>query len=281
LQETGRPKKFLGQHFLADDRYCLRIVRLAQIVRSDAVIEIGPGTGQLTQHLLTQSSRLLALEIDPDMIRHLKSRFAGEITEGRLSILQADILDQDWSQISRLQGPSEPSLSAAGTTLKVIGNLPYNIATRIIQRTTAWASGFQLLVFMTQKEVAQRILAEPGTGDYGFLTVWLSFFYEARKGFDVPPGAFVPRPKVYSHVFSLVPKEPPQDPVDTRKLYRLLTMAFGHRRKTLWNNLAPAALNRSDLESVFERLGLDRRVRPEEVELEQFLCMTRVLSFAQ
>ena len=281
MQETIQAKKKLGQHFLVDDHYCRRIVDLARITEADFVIEIGPGTGQLTQHLVTRSRGVLAFEIDPEMIQLLQQRFERPLDEGRLSIVHTNILDQDWTCMHRLVFPAGEPFSPQGPTLKVVGNLPYNIATRIIQRTTANASGFQTLVFMTQKEVAQRILADPGSRDYGYLSVWLRNFYECRKGFDVPPGAFRPRPKVYSHVFSLIPKPPADQPVNPAQLQTLLRASFGHRRKTLWNNLSTLFPDHQNLEAAFEHAGLSQRVRPEQVSLDQFLCMTRVLSFAQ
>jgi 16S rRNA (adenine1518-N6/adenine1519-N6)-dimethyltransferase len=281
LQETIRAKKNLGQHFLVDDQYCQRIVDLARITEVDFVIEIGPGTGQLTQHLVTRSRRVLAFEIDPDMIQLLQKRFERPLAEGRLSIVHTNILDQDWNCMHRLVFPAGEPFSPQGPTLKVVGNLPYNIATRIIQRTTVNSRGFQALVFMTQKEVAQRILADPGSKDYGYLSVWLRNFYECRRGFDVPPGAFRPQPKVYSHVFSLIPKSPSDEPVNPAHLQKLLRASFGHRRKTLRNNLASLFPDHNNLKAAFEHAGLSERVRPEQVSLDQFICMTRVLSFAQ
>jgi 16S rRNA (adenine1518-N6/adenine1519-N6)-dimethyltransferase len=215
------------------------------------------------------------------MIHHLQQRFDKALAKGHLSILHTNILDQDWTNLHRLIIPDGGPFSPGGPTLKVVGNLPYNIATRIIQRTTTNARGFQALVFMTQKEVAQRILAEPGSRDYGYLSVWLGYFYERAKGFDVPPGAFRPRPKVYSHVFSLVPKALPADPVDPSQLQALLRAAFGHRRKTLWNNLSRHFSDRRLLEAAFARAGLAPKTRPEQVTPDQFLCMTRMLSFAR
>ncbi len=281
MQELVHAKKTLGQHFLVDDQYCRRIVDLACIGDADRVVEIGPGTGQLTEHLVARSRKVLALEIDQDMIHLLQQRFEKALTEGRLSIVHTNILDQDWISLHRLIAPDGGPFSPGGPTLKVVGNLPYNIATRIIQRTTTNARGFQALVFMTQKEVAQRILAEPGSRDYGYISVWLGYFFERVKGFDVPPGAFRPRPKVYSHVFSLFPKPPASDPVAPEQLQSVLRAAFGHRRKTLWNNLSRHYTDHRRLESAFDRAGLAPKTRPEQVTPDQFLCMTRVLSFAR
>ncbi len=263
---TIRPaaKKSLGQNFLVDPSYCDRIIRFAGVQPLDHVVEIGPGTGALTSSLLRYGASVVAIEFDREMVDYLNRELVPEAPD-RLEIRIEDILRFDWTQLS----PWSP--------FKIVGNLPYNIATRIVRDLASFTSLFESFSFMVQKEVAQRILARPGSKDYGFLTLLAEYHFNRLPGFDVPPGAFRPSPKVTSHVMKLTPRNEPAEPVgDYEQFVSLLARAFGQRRKTLWNNLV-GKTERERLAEAFETAGIARTARPEQVSLSQFSCLARVL----
>ncbi len=263
LTETFRAKKSLGQHFLTDPHCCAKILRLADIRSGDRVLEIGAGAGALTRRLAEAAGLVVAVEFDRDLIAVLLRDWPAG---GRhpVRIVQADALSMDWEGL------------LAQPPWKIVGNLPYNISTRLIRQMIEIKNRFQSATFMVQKEVAERILAPPGGADYGGFSALVRSYLDPRPGFDVPPGAFSPPPKVLSHVLTLTPRED-ADPVDRRKLERLLRVAFRHRRKTLGNNLKPLGLSRQTLQQALERCGASLKGRPQELSPEQYQCLTRVL----
>lgn len=259
-----QPKKALGQHFLTDPGYCRKIIRFAEVQPSDTVLEIGPGTGRLTELLLAAGARVIAVELDPSLVNHLRRRWP-DACGGRLELVQGDVLRFDWEA------------RTSGLPLKLVANLPYNIATRTLAKMTSRAQRFQSLTVTVQKEVAERILARAGEAEYGYFTVVMEYYFERRRGFDVPPGAFRPQPKVLSHVLQLVPRRRPEPEADERRLLALLKAAFRHRRKTLWNNLKNWGYSPDRLAKALKSSGIDPRSRPQELTLEQFTCLSRVL----
>ncbi|MEE8348713.1 MAG: 16S rRNA (adenine(1518)-N(6)/adenine(1519)-N(6))-dimethyltransferase RsmA [Acidobacteriota bacterium] len=259
MNPKPRAKKPLGQHFLANPGYCQKIVQFAQIGPDDTVVEIGSGTGLLTQALLPLARKVVAIEFDSELVQYLKEHFRDQ----GLDIIQADILSFDWS-------------SAGPPPFKVVGNLPYNIATRILQEMIPIKDKFQSGTFLLQKEVAQRILSPPNCKDYGYFTLLMEYHFHRTAGFDIPPGVFVPPPKVTSHVLQLEPRDPPF-PVPEESAFRtLLKTAFQHRRKTLWNNLK-SGRDPGQLRPAFEGCRIPAQARPEQVTLEQYACLGRVL----
>ena len=261
-----RAKKSLGQHFLADPNLCGKIVRFAEIDSQDSVVEIGPGTGHLTQVLLTLARRVTAVEFDREMVNYLQAQWPENGTHpgAPLTIVQADVLTLDWNTILGT-GP-----------VKVIGNLPYNIATRILQRMIEIKDRFQSCTVLIQKEVAQRILAAPDSKDYGFFTLLMEYHFHRMAGFDISPGAFVPKPKVVSHVLKLTPRQHPHEVSDYAGFLTLLKEAFQQRRKTLWNNLKQDH-DPERLRAAFETCRIASQARPESVTLEQFACLAQML----
>ncbi len=276
MVNTIRPKKPLGQHFLTEPAYCKRIVHFAAVNSNDFVVEIGPGTGKLTQLLLERANKVLGIEIDPEMVDFLQTTFA---EESRLELIKADVLNQDWSEILKPFLPAQYMAAERKLSIpvKVIGNLPYNISTRIIKEMTEIEYRFQSYTFMTQKEVAERVLAGPGSKDYGFLSLIVDFHFDRQEGFDVPPGAFRPMPKVDSHVFQLTPRTSAFPDVNYELFLKIISSGFRHRRKMLWNNLTRTIADRDALLAAFDQCGISRKARAEDVHLEQYLCMTRVL----
>jgi len=261
-----QPKKSLGQHFLTNRRVCMRILDLAGIGRADTVLEIGPGTGALTDFLLKNAGFVTALEFDRDMVKLLGEKYQDAVTSSppRLLIHQENVLKSDWGQLLPFPGPG------SARPAKIVGNLPYNIATRILEHSIRFKSLFQSFTFMTQKEVAMRIQAAPGSADYGYFTLLMDFNFQRIRGFDVPPGSFSPPPKVMSHVMQLRPlfRE------TGNEFLALARQAFSQRRKTLFNNLKPLFPETGRLSSILAECGIPERSRPQELSLEQFLAIS-------
>jgi len=240
----------LGQHFLVNTAILEKIAKAVSPEGEDLVIEIGPGRGALTELLLRRAAHVIAIEIDRDMVAHLRERFAGET---RLEIVHADVLTTDLAQWD-----SAP----------VAGNLPYYITSPILEKTVRL--DVPRLIFLMQKEVALRLAAQPGSRDYGYLTLATRLFADARILFNVSPGAFRPPPRVDSAVVQLTPVQRNLG-VDPQSLLKFLSHCFRQKRKTLRNNLA----------GVYGKEALDRwpeaGLRAEQLTLEQFTDFFRRL----
>ncbi|SMF29031.1 16S rRNA (adenine(1518)-N(6)/adenine(1519)-N(6))-dimethyltransferase RsmA [Pseudogulbenkiania subflava] len=250
------PRKRFGQNFLQDASVIESIVHAVNPQPGDIVVEIGPGLGALTRPLLARLPHLHVVEIDRDIISRLKSEFPPE----RLTIHEGDALAFDFSTI--------------GTRFKLIGNLPYNISTPLLFHLASYGDRVVDMHFMLQKEVIERMVAEPSTADYGRLTVMLQYRFEMEQILHVPPGAFWPPPKVESAVVRMIPA-PGRCGVatDEAELEALVTLAFSQRRKTLRNNLK-GVLDEAD----FAALGIDSGLRPENLTVEQYVAMANLLS---
>jgi 16S rRNA (adenine1518-N6/adenine1519-N6)-dimethyltransferase len=242
----------LGQHFLIDGSILDRIAAAACPVPGEAVIEIGPGRGALTEKLLRRASRVVAVELDASLAEHLRLRFAGE---PRLEVVEADVLKTD---LARFGGAA------------ISGNLPYYIASPIVENVVRLAP--PRAVFLIQKEVALRLCACPGERDYGYLTVRTAAFAGARLLFEVKPGAFRPRPQVDSAVVVLEPRRHELHLGDADSFLRFVGHCFQYKRKTIRNNLA--GIYGNAVVDAWPEAGL----RAEQISLEQFAAMYRRLS---
>jgi 16S rRNA (adenine1518-N6/adenine1519-N6)-dimethyltransferase len=227
--------------------------------------------------LLEKADRVLGIEIDPELVDFLQNAFS---EKSRLEIIESNVLSQNWSEILEIAFPGQflTTGQIQNIPAKVVGNLPYNISTRIIKEMTRIEYRFQSYTFMTQKEVADRVLASPSSKDYGFLTLVVDFHFHRQSGFDVPPGAFRPMPKVDSHVFRLTPRTSPFSNIDYALFLKIISAGFRHRRKTLRNNLIRIVPDTELILAAFNKCGISEKARAEDVNLEQYLCMTRVLS---
>jgi len=242
------PRKRFGQHFLHDPGVLQRLIDAIDPAPGDAVVEIGPGGGALTRPLLGRLERLTAIEIDRDLAAQLEREFPSE----RLRVLCADVLEHDFS--------------AYPSGLRVVGNLPYNISTPFLFYLARFADRLRDLHFMLQREVVDRMVARPSTPDYGRLSVMLQVRFAMKKLFKVPAGAFRPPPKVESAVVRLVPLQE-NFPCDRTLFEKIVREAFSARRKTLRNALP---LGPQD----YQALGLDPRLRPENLSPEDYLRVT-------
>ena len=243
-------RKRFGQHFLRDPAVVARIVESIAPAPADNVIEIGPGRGALTWPLLERLERLTVIEIDRDLARELEARGA---PAGRLRVHCEDALQFDFAR--------------AGEALRVVGNLPYNVSTPLLFWLVRFHERVRDLHFMLQREVVERLTAQPGDAAYSRLSVMAACCFETRPLFEAPPDAFAPMPQVVSGFVRLSPK--PAPPPETReRLDSLVRMAFSRRRKTVANALSPL-FDRQAL----ERLGIDPRQRPETLRVDQFMRM--------
>lgn len=247
----------MGQNFLIDKNICRKIAAVLDIAPTDHVLEIGPGRGALTGPLSDKTALVYALEKDPDLCCFLKARMP------ELNIVCADALDYDWARPERLG------------QLRITGNLPYNIASRLLWDMAAQILKFEKAVFMVQREVAQRIVAKPGSKTYGALSVWIQSFWIPELLFVVSPQVFRPRPKVESAVlgFKLIDRR--KKNFFNATLARTIQIMFQKRRKQIgtilksyWNN---------EIIIFLENQGIDPRSRPEDLSPADFQGLSRVI----
>jgi 16S rRNA (adenine1518-N6/adenine1519-N6)-dimethyltransferase len=245
-------RKRFGQHFLHDRGVIRRIVDTVAPAAGERIVEIGPGRGALTWELLERAKRLDVIEIDRDLAQALE---ADPRSKPGLIVHVEDVLDTDFTV-----------LRGSGAPLRIVGNLPYNISTPLLFRLLTQRTAIADMYFMLQKEVVERMAAQPGTKQYGRLTVMLAAVAEVDGLFDVGPGAFQPRPKVWSAIVRVRPAEKPRFDIGRDGVLRtLVTAAFSHRRKTLRNSLK-GLLSSQDIESC----GIDPQMRPETLAPAQF-----------
>jgi 16S rRNA (adenine1518-N6/adenine1519-N6)-dimethyltransferase len=254
-----RAKRRLGQHFLADPSILARIADAIQAEPSDTVLEIGPGTGGLTGALLQRAGRVIAIEKDRDLVEPLRARFPG------LEIVPGDALELDWHAL-------------AGGPFLTAGNIPYNITSPLLDKALTPPLP-RRIVFLVQKEVADRITAAPATSAYGALTVGVQSVSKAERLFTVPAGAFHPRPKVDSAVLRLTPLAESLVPESGRDSFRALVVGlFGFRRKQIGRGLRELTGWETDRTSAILRdAGISEMVRPEVLSPEEFVRLHRTL----
>jgi 16S rRNA (adenine1518-N6/adenine1519-N6)-dimethyltransferase len=261
MNTPSRPKKSFGQHFLHERRYIERIVSAISPRPDDFLVEIGPGEGALTFPLLAAAGKLTAIELDTDLIPVLQARAAAGV--GELSILHSDVLKVDFTALAHSKGVPR---------LRIAGNLPYYISSPILFHCVEHAAAIADMHFMLQKEVVDRMAAEPGSKVYGRLSVMLQLACRVEPLFDVPPGAFRPPPKVDSSVVRLVPiaTEARHD-ADPERLHAIVKAAFAQRRKTLSNALR----QHLDAEAI-RRADVDPKARAETLAPEDFVRLAKV-----
>lgn len=267
LTPFRRPRKRFGQHFLAPG-WARQVVAAIDPAPGDVFLEIGPGRGALTLPLADSGAPILAVEIDRDLVADLVPHVPSNVT-----LLSGDILEVD--VIAFLSGlePQQPAAAPAGLRparrFRVVGNLPYNISAPLLFRLLEFhrrLGFFADATVMLQREVADRLMAEPGTKDYGVLTVMMTAHATVSRVLDLPPGAFVPAPKVRSTVVRLSFGDTGFRVSDEPLFERIVRTMFQQRRKTLANALRP--LNR-DAAEVVRRAGLDGRRRPETLQVTE------------
>ncbi|HWZ28297.1 MAG TPA: 16S rRNA (adenine(1518)-N(6)/adenine(1519)-N(6))-dimethyltransferase RsmA [Gemmatimonadales bacterium] len=261
------PKKSLGQHFLSDPNILGAIVDALAPEPGDTVLEIGPGEGSLTRILLDRGARVVGIEKDGRLAERLQERGAGSGL--LLSIVNADALDVDWAEFVRSATSTPPS--SLLPRFSVIGNIPYYITSPLLDKALTPPLPSRI-VFLVQKEVADRIVAPPGSKTYGALSVGIQAVCRAEQLFTVKAGEFRPPPKVDSAVIRLTPLETPLVPVEQGKAFRKFVVAcFGQRRKQLRNVIAAAVgYPPAAVAAGLVGLGIDPAVRPERLSPTDF-----------
>lgn len=266
------PSKRLGQNFLTDPRVIQRIVEALAPRSEETILEIGPGRGALTRALLDKAGRLVAIEFDRNLIPVLEELLG---SKENFTLVQNDALVTDFCELIR------PASEA-----RVVANLPYNIATAILQRLIEQRHCLTEMVLMLQKEVVQRITAGPGSGERGYLSVLIQTYCETEKLFDVAPSSFRPAPKIWSSVLRLKVRPKPAANVQNETLlWQVVSAGFAQRRKTILNNVrnAPAPL-RETVKShggasiVLCQAEVDLQRRAETLTLDEWARITRALS---
>lgn len=251
-----RARKRFGQNFLVDERIIHDIIRAIDPQPADNMVEIGPGLGALTRHLVRHLEKLHVVEIDRDIVARLEKDYPPD----KLVIHAGDALEFD--------------LSSLPAPLRIVGNLPYNISSPLLFHFAGYAGRVRDMHFMLQNEVVERMVAEPSTPAYGRLSVMLQYRFYMEKLLDVPPESFRPAPKVDSAVVRMIPLPRTDIAVQDEAVFAAVVLAaFGQRRKTLRNTLK-AHLAAPD----FERLGISPQSRAEELDVAQFAAISNLLS---
>lgn len=253
-----RMSKKLGQNFLIDEHVVRNIVEAANLTPGDAVLEIGPGIGTLTQGLAEAGGKVTAVEIDRRLIEVL-----GKTLEGyeNIKIVHGDILRIDVAK------------EVMAPRYKVVANLPYYITTPIIMGLLEARMPIDVLVTMVQKEVAERMVAVPGTKDYGSLSVAVQYYTQPEIMFLVPPASFIPPPAVDSAVIRCTVREKPPVEVNERVFFRVVKAAFAQRRKTLSNTLKTTGVPADTLRVILDKAGIDGTRRGETLSLQEFAAI--------
>ncbi|SDW55005.1 dimethyladenosine transferase [Lachnospiraceae bacterium KHCPX20] len=262
-------KKF-GQNFLIDRSVLSGIVEAGEVGPEDFVVEIGPGIGTMTQYLAESAGQVLAVEIDDKLIPVLQETLG---SYDNASVLHQDVLTVDFLEIAKEKNGGKP--------LKFVANLPYYITTPIVMQLLQNEIPFSSITVMVQKEVAERMQAQPGSKDYGALSVAVQYYTDPELNFIVGKGSFIPQPKVESAVITLKPKETPLNPaVKPEHMFTVVRAVFNQRRKTLLNALANGGVLGGNKEAISEALlaaGFEPSLRGEGLDLEGFAKLTEAL----
>ena len=272
---SGKRKPKLGQNFLTDREVARRMVEALGDVSDRIIIEIGPGPGILTDLLIARAKRVIGIELDRVLAAQLRMRYA---TRPNVEVLESDFVTAEFaSMVGRRPGPLHDLRPTQPETVDVIGNLPYYITSDIVLRILELHEHIEHAVIMVQREVADRIAAEPGSRDYGLLSATTQLFARVEKLFTVPPGAFSPPPQVYSSVLRLtMAPRLAKLQVEEAPFIALLKLAFGQKRKTLMNNLR-GQYSGAAIRTALKSASLRSDVRAEAVSLEEMATVLRAL----
>ena len=264
-----RPNKRLGQHFLVDSRPLYAMLQAAELLPEDGVLEIGPGLGVLTRELCSRAGKVVAVEKDRQLIPILE-----DLTKDfkNICILDADVLKLDMEELRE---------EHFGGSFKVVANLPYYITSPIIMKIIENRHLIPLAVLMVQKEVAQRLVASPGSKDYGILTIAVNMYAEVKLVCNVGKSSFLPPPKVESAVVKILLRQKPRVEVDEELFFKVVEAAFGERRKTLKNSLSRRldipGIDPEVIAKALEVTGIDPMRRGETLSIEEYVQLLEAL----
>lgn len=269
-------RKRFGQHFLTDRTILQQIITAFSPANGQKIIEIGAGQGALTDAIIAKldNTPITAIELDKDLAAYLKKRYADKFVE----VIQMDILDANLHELTNridtniaIDNNTKPATHTHH--LRLIGNLPYNISTPLIFHLLKQLSTIQDMLFMVQKEVALRLVAEPGNKQYGRLSVMTNIAVDCKMLFDVPPQAFHPPPKVNSTVIHITPKKTPLQPINYTIFNDVIIAAFSQRRKILCNSLAKLAQ-----EQHFQHANVNPQLRAEVLSVQQYVALSDAIA---
>jgi 16S rRNA (adenine1518-N6/adenine1519-N6)-dimethyltransferase len=271
----SRSKPKLGQHFLADDSAAMRIIDALGDISGSTVLEIGPGRGALTTALARRARRLIAIELDRVLAAQLRMNFA---LTSNVEIIEGDILAIDFNTLfGPKPGSTRPGMEFQPEPVKVVGNVPYYITSDILLRLFQYRRYLSTIVLMLQREVADRIAAAAGKSEYGLLSATAQLYTRVEKLFTLPQAAFSPPPKVQSTVVRLtVTDRLDKLHVPETEFVDFLKVAFGQKRKTLWNNLKER-FQPDELRAALAKADIKPNVRAEALSLEETAKLFRVL----
>lgn len=277
IASTQKPvrKPKLGQHFLSSEPAAQRIVEALGDVSQASVLEIGPGRGAITEILARTAQRLIAVELDRVLSAQLRMKFS---LQPNVEIIEGDILKIELDTVfGPKPGTLRPGLNFSPDPARVVGNLPYYITSDILLRLLEYHRYFSTIVVMVQKEVADRLAASPGSRDYGLLSATAQLYGTVERLFTLPPGAFVPPPKVHSSVVRIMIKPKLETlRVSDAEFIAFLKLCFGQKRKTLWNNLK-THYDEGALRVALAKSGVKPAVRAEALPLERTAALFRAL----
>jgi 16S rRNA (adenine1518-N6/adenine1519-N6)-dimethyltransferase len=258
----AKPK--LGQNFLVDSEAIQRIAASIGDLTGRTVVEVGPGRGAITEALAARAAHLLAVELDHELALHLRVQFPPD----RVTVVEQDVLNFDFAAAS----------AAAGERLLVVGNLPYGITSQILLKLAASHTSLDRAVLMVQREVADRVVAQPGSRDYGLLSVTVQIYGPAQRLFTLPPAAFSPPPDVHSTVFRwrFAPRFAELG-VEEASFLRFVRLCFAQKRKTLANNLRAAGTSPESVAAALAEAAIDPMARAEALPIESFAALWRYL----
>lgn len=258
-----RPKRYLGQNFLTDRNIQKKIILNCNLDKNDIVLEVGPGRGELTQLIAKSSARVYAVEIDSDLCKILEDKF---FNFKNVVIIRADILKLNIKKY----------FSFFSGRLKVIGNIPYYISTPILEHLIRYSDKIDSIFITLQKEFAQRIVAKPGSKDYGSFSCFIQYYTEPKIIFDIKKTCFYPMPKVDSSFLKLVIKRKrPLTKSQEKRLFEIIRIAFNQRRKMLKNTLKEF-FTLDKLNTFFKKYNLSYSIRPEEVSIDDFVNLIKL-----
>ena len=264
-------QKRFGQNFLIDTRVLDKIISASGITKDDMILEVGPGIGTMTQYLCVSARKVVAVEIDKNLIPILENDTLKEYDNVR--VINEDILKLDINKLVEEENDGKP--------IKVVANLPYYITTPIIMGLFESHVPIESITIMVQKEVADRMQVGPGTKDYGALSLAVQYYAKPEIIANVPPNCFMPRPNVGSAVIKLTRHEQvPVEVKDEKLMFKLIRAAFNQRRKTLQNsinNSPELSLNKEQVVEALDKMGLSQTIRGEALSLEQFATLANYL----
>ena len=262
MNKPHKARKRFGQNFLQDTNIIHQIVMAISPLESDHLVEIGPGQGAITEPLLASNCQLDVVELDRDLVEKLRYQFPDA---GNFTLHSADALDFDFSTLN------------TGKKLRIVGNLPYNISTPIMFHLLEQSSNIQDMHFMLQKEVVNRLQAQPGSKQFGRLSIMVQLHCDVEALFDVDPECFSPKPAVMSSIVRLVPHTTEKYQVNNQSLFKkIVTLAFSQRRKTIRNSL-----KNSCSDAQFENAGIDPKLRAEALSIDDFVRLVNIINSSE